>query len=112
VSSAATILVRASPCRRFAVPGRPALDGGQERAGHRSRRNRQFFSLVELNAAIQELVTRINDRVTRHLGTSRRALFDAEPGARGAQWCDGDQRSCRTRVRTLRCHGGGVPPWC
>src|SRR5665811_1568941 len=39
-------------------------------------RNRQFFSLVELNAAIRELVTQINDRVTRHLGTSRRALFD------------------------------------
>jgi transposase len=39
-------------------------------------RNRRFFSLVELNAAIQELVTQLNDRVTRHLGTSRRALFD------------------------------------
>ena len=39
-------------------------------------RNRRFFSLVELNAAIRELVTQLNDRVTRHLGTSRRALFD------------------------------------
>jgi len=39
-------------------------------------RNRRFFSLVELNAAIRELVTQLNDRVTRHLGTSRRALFE------------------------------------
>jgi transposase len=39
-------------------------------------RNRQFFSLSELNAAIAELVAQINARLTRHLGTSRRALFD------------------------------------
>ena len=39
-------------------------------------RNRRFFSLAEINAAIRELVTQLNDRVTRHLGTSRRALFD------------------------------------
>jgi transposase len=39
-------------------------------------RNRTFFSLSELNAAIRECVTQINDRVTRHLGTSRRALFE------------------------------------
>ncbi len=39
-------------------------------------RNRRFFSLAELNAAIRELVTQLNDRVTRHLGTSRRVLFD------------------------------------
>jgi transposase len=39
-------------------------------------RNRRFFSLAELNAAIRELVTQLNDRVTRHLGSSRRALFD------------------------------------
>jgi transposase len=39
-------------------------------------RNRCFFSLSELNAAIRELTTQLNDRVTRHLGTSRRALFD------------------------------------
>jgi transposase len=39
-------------------------------------RNRRFFSLAELNVAIRELVTQLNDRVTRHLGTSRRALFD------------------------------------
>jgi len=39
-------------------------------------RNRQFFSLSEINAAIRELVTQLNSRMTRHLGTSRRALFD------------------------------------
>ena len=39
-------------------------------------RNRRFFSLAELNAAIRELIDRLNDRVTRHLGASRRALFE------------------------------------
>jgi len=39
-------------------------------------RNRRFFSLAELNAAIRALVDRLNDRVTRHLGASRRQLFD------------------------------------
>ena len=31
---------------------------------------------TEINAAIRDLVTALNDRVTRHLGASRRALFD------------------------------------
>lgn len=39
-------------------------------------RNRRFFSLAELNAAIGALLEALNDRVTRHLGTSRRALFE------------------------------------
>jgi len=39
-------------------------------------RHRRFFSLAEINAAIRELVAHLNARVTRHLGTSRRALFD------------------------------------
>jgi transposase len=39
-------------------------------------RNRQFFSLSALNAAIAELVAQINDRVSRHLGASRRVLFE------------------------------------
>ena len=39
-------------------------------------RNRQFFSLSALNAAIAELVAQINNRVSRHLGASRRALFE------------------------------------
>jgi transposase len=39
-------------------------------------RNRTFFSLSELNEAIRGLVAQINDRVTRHLGANRRALFE------------------------------------
>src|SRR6201995_5582890 len=39
-------------------------------------RNRQFFSLSALNAAIAELVAQINNRVSRDLGMSRRALFE------------------------------------
>lgn len=39
-------------------------------------RKRRFFSLAELNAAIRDLVDKLNNRVTRHLGTSRRALFE------------------------------------
>lgn len=39
-------------------------------------RNRRFFSLDELNAAILELLDRLNDKVTRHLGASRRDLFE------------------------------------
>lgn len=39
-------------------------------------RNRQFFSLPELNAAINVAVADLKARVTRHLGTSRKALFE------------------------------------
>jgi transposase len=39
-------------------------------------RKRTFFSLAELNAAIGECVEWINNRVTRHLGASRRSLFE------------------------------------
>jgi transposase len=39
-------------------------------------RHRRFFSLAELNAAIREFVVALNDRVTRHLGASRRQLFE------------------------------------
>jgi len=39
-------------------------------------RNQRFFSLTELNAAIRVLLDRLNDRVTRHLGASRRDLFN------------------------------------
>jgi len=38
-------------------------------------RNRRFFSLVALNAAIAVEVATLNSRVTRHLGASRRTLF-------------------------------------
>ncbi|MFQ5411997.1 MAG: IS21 family transposase [Phycisphaerae bacterium] len=39
-------------------------------------RNRQFFTLTELNAAIRELLGKLNNCVTRHLGTSRSRLFE------------------------------------
>jgi transposase len=40
-------------------------------------RNTTFFSLPALNEAIAACVTRLNERVSRHLGASRRALFNA-----------------------------------
>lgn len=39
-------------------------------------RKRQFFSLTELNEAIAVEVAALNARVTRHLGASRKALFE------------------------------------
>jgi transposase len=40
-------------------------------------RNRRFFSLAELNNGIRDCVIALNERVSRHLGASRRALFEA-----------------------------------
>jgi transposase len=40
-------------------------------------RHRRVFSLAELNGAIRELVADLNARPMRHLGVSRRALFDS-----------------------------------
>lgn len=39
-------------------------------------RNRTFFGLDELNAAIRPLQDQLNSKVTRHLGTSRQTLFE------------------------------------
>ena len=39
-------------------------------------RDRRFFSLSELNAAIRELVDKLNNRTSRHLGASRQKLFE------------------------------------
>lgn len=39
-------------------------------------RHRVFFSLEELNVAIREALTRLNARVSRHLGASRQQLFE------------------------------------
>ena len=39
-------------------------------------RNQRFFSLDELNAAIRPLMEQLNGKVTRHLGASRRDLFE------------------------------------
>jgi transposase len=40
-------------------------------------RNTTFFSLPALNEAIAACLTTLNERVSRHLGASRRALFNA-----------------------------------
>jgi transposase len=39
-------------------------------------RKRRFFSLADLNTAIRELLERFNAKRTRHLGASRRELFE------------------------------------
>ena len=39
-------------------------------------RNRQFFSLGDVNAAIRPLLDQLNDKVSRHLGASRKQLFE------------------------------------
>jgi transposase len=39
-------------------------------------RNRRFFTLTELNEAIRACVDDLNTRNSRHLGASRRALFE------------------------------------
>ncbi|RMF11835.1 MAG: IS21 family transposase, partial [Alphaproteobacteria bacterium] len=39
-------------------------------------RKRSFHSLAELNAAIREELDKLNAKVTRHLGASRRELFE------------------------------------
>jgi transposase len=39
-------------------------------------RNRRFFSLASLNAAIDELLEDLNNRPMRHVGKSRRELFE------------------------------------
>ncbi|MCH8999471.1 MAG: IS21 family transposase [Proteobacteria bacterium] len=40
-------------------------------------RKRRFFSLAEVNQAIHELLEELNGRQTKHLGASRRQLFEA-----------------------------------
>ena len=39
-------------------------------------RNIKFFSLADLNAAIRDCLTQLNTRASRHLGASRRDLFE------------------------------------
>jgi transposase len=41
-----------------------------------SLKNRTFFSLAELNAAIREKVTELNGRVMKRMGASRRELYE------------------------------------
>lgn len=40
-------------------------------------RNQRFFGLDELNAAIRPLLDQLNGKVTRHLGASRRDLYES-----------------------------------
>jgi hypothetical protein len=72
-------------------------------------RNRRFFSLAELNAAIATLLVQLNDRLSRHLGASRRTLFEqleqpalkrlpAEPYALGGR----DDRTAERHPRWIR----------
>ena len=51
-------------------------------------RNRRFFSLAELNQAIRDLVTQLNDRPMRGWGTTRRALLRTSRPARTAAVAD------------------------
>jgi len=39
-------------------------------------RHRRFFSVAELNAAVWDLLPSLNDRLMKHLGVSRRQLFE------------------------------------
>lgn len=39
-------------------------------------RDRTFYTMAELNAAIWELLSKLNNRVMRHLGKSRRELYE------------------------------------
>jgi hypothetical protein len=39
-------------------------------------RHQRFFSLAELNTAVWALLPSLNDRVMKHLGVSRRQLFE------------------------------------
>jgi transposase len=39
-------------------------------------RNRRFFGVAELNAAVWDLLPSLNDRLMKHLGVSRRQLFE------------------------------------
>ena len=58
-------------------------------------RNRQFFSLEELNAAIAEVVPALNARGSRHLGASRQQLFERTRAPGDAAAAAGALRPCR-----------------
>ena len=67
------------PARPYKPKDKAKAEGGvllAERWILARLRNRQFFSLAELNAAIRPLLVQLNGKVSRHLGASRRQLFD------------------------------------
>ena len=67
------------PARPYKPRDKAKVEVGVQVAGRwilAALRDRRFHSLAELNAAIGELLAKLNNRVTRHLGASRRALFE------------------------------------
>ncbi len=71
----------------------------------RRLRNRQFFCIEEVNAAIQPLLAALNDKVSRHLGASRRVLFEQldQPALKPLPvapcvYADWQAVSCRARL--------------
>ena len=58
-------------------------------------RNRQFFSLGDVNAAIRPLLDQLNDKVSRHLGASRKQLFEQLDKPRPEAATDGSICLCR-----------------
>jgi transposase len=78
-------------------------------------RHRRFFSLAELNGAIGELIEVLNTRAMRHLGSSRRALFEATERSALLQ-CRRSHTStlngaaaARASTTTSRCMDTGIP---
>ncbi|MFN4131166.1 MAG: IS21 family transposase, partial [Paracoccaceae bacterium] len=67
------------PARPYKPKDKAKAEGGvllvQRRIVARLR-DRVFFSLEEMNAAIREELTRLNARVSRHLGASRQQVFE------------------------------------
>ncbi|MGB3447917.1 MAG: hypothetical protein WBA48_14595 [Xanthobacteraceae bacterium] len=49
---------------------------GSDLAATRTRWCRRFFNLADLNAAIADLLDELNNRPMRHIGKSRRQLFE------------------------------------
>jgi len=67
------------PARPYHPKDKAKVEGGVLLAKRwivASLRNRQFFSLSELNAAIRELLEKLNDRKMQKLRVSRRELFE------------------------------------
>ena len=83
----ATFAALAEPCDTPVLPTRPRTprDKAKVEVGVQAverwilahLRNWRFFSLGQLNAAIRVLLDEFNDRPARHLGQSRRQMFEA-----------------------------------
>ena len=67
------------PARAYRPRDKPKVEAGvlvSQRWILARLRDRTFFSVAEMNAAVQELRREINDRPMKHLGASRRELFE------------------------------------